>query len=541
MVKNMFKNESTYKNFLESGNEKEFDRLFDLSIHNIKHLQNQEYFMYIDGKAQRGDSLLIEHSPIDSNIILGKFQKGSRQHAKAAIDAAKNAFKTWGAIDYKKRAEIFFRFADLLSQKKFDIAAILSMENGKSRYESIGEVDEAIDFSRYYSNELILNKGYKRKTHIDSSNNAGILGFQGAPGQEENVSIELKPIGVFGIIAPFNFPISISCGMSIGALITGNTVVFKPSSTDNMTMLTGFKIYELLTQAGIPAGVFNFITGPGSEIGNEMIENKDVCGIAFTGSKNTGTGMIKRSIELGINRRFIIEMGGKNPAIVSKYADIDNAVDGISSAAFGYCGQKCSALSRVYIHSSIKEQFISKLIDKVRTFGIGNPLDKKNYVGPLIGKIAYERYLNSITKIKESGTLLYGGNNINVGLNGFYVEPCIAQLKQDNELVHQELFVPILSVIEYTDFDNAIKMANDIDYGLTAGLYSKKKQEIEQFKEQIKSGVIYINRRSSATTGAIVGLHAFVGWKWSGFTGKGSGSKYYLEQFTNEQSIAIAK
>ncbi|MEM3984950.1 MAG: aldehyde dehydrogenase family protein, partial [Candidatus Micrarchaeaceae archaeon] len=283
MAKNNFSNEFTYKKFIEEGKEAEFDRLFDEAVQKAKQGFGSTYHMYIGGKEVDAGSVLTERSPIDGAII-GYFQKGTREHARMAIAAAKDEFARWRQVDYKERARIFRKFADVLAANKFDVAAILSLENGKSRYESIGEVDEGIDFSRYYAGELEANKGYARKTSLEESRQKVSAGFQGAPSNAEKVSIVMKPYGVFGVIAPFNFPISISIGMSIGAMITGNTVVFKPSSSDNMTMLTGFKIYQLLKEAGLPDGVFNYITGPGSEVGDELVVNTGVSGIVFTGS-----------------------------------------------------------------------------------------------------------------------------------------------------------------------------------------------------------------------------------------------------------------
>ena len=540
MAKNNFSNEFTYKKFIEEGKEAEFDRLFDEAVRKAKQGFGSTYHMYIGGKEVDAGSVLTERSPIDGAII-GYFQKGTREHARMAIAAAKDEFARWRQVDYKERARIFRKFADVLAANKFDVAAILSLENGKSRYESIGEVDEGIDFSRYYAGELEANKGYARKTSLEESRQKVSAGFQGAPSNAEKVSIVMKPYGVFGVIAPFNFPISISIGMSIGAMITGNTVVFKPSSSDNMTMLTGFKIYQLLKEAGLPDGVFNYITGPGSEVGDELVVNTGVSGIVFTGSRSTGLNMLTKTYGAGNQKAFIVEMGGKNPAIVSKNANLDDAVSGVLSAAFGFAGQKCSALSRVYVHESVKEEFISKLIEKTRALKIGDPISKDVYIGPLISESAYKRYVESIDKIKESGRLLYGGNTVSTGLKGFYVEPAIAELRHEHELVHKELFVPILIVIGYKNFADAISMANDVDYGLTAGLYSKNRKEIREFSDGIEAGVVYINRAVSATTGAIVGLHTFVGWKGSGLTGKGTGSKFYLQQFMREQSISITQ
>ncbi len=539
MAKNKFTNESTYESYLASGREQEFDKLFDDAVETAKMTLGSRHPMYINGKEIYSTEVLEERSPIDGTAI-GKFQKGTKEHAQLAIEAAQNAFKSWSCTDYKKRVAIFRNAAYILSKRKFEISAVLSLENGKTRYESIGEVDEAIDFMRYYSDELEVNKGYIRKTRSDSSSTISESGFQGAPSDAEKVTIALKPYGVFGVIAPFNFPISISTGMNTGALITGNTVVFKPSSTDNMTMLTGLKIYEILKEAGLPDGVFNYITGPGSVIGDELVMNDGVSGIAFTGSRMTGMSMISRCFSSGKQKVFIVEMGGKNPAIITKNADINQAVSGVASAAFGFAGQKCSALSRVYVHESIREEFVSKLISRVREMKIGNPLEKDIYIGPLISESAFRRYGEMIGKAKTSARILYGGDIVKTGImNGFYVEPTIIESKHDNELVHKELFLPILTIEGFTDIDDAIMLANDTEYGLTAGFYSRNGKEIRKFRDNIQAGVVYINRGMSATTGAIVGLHTFVGWKGSALTGKGTGSRFYLQQFMREQSISI--
>lgn len=537
-----FRNEFTYKKFLEEGRESEFDSLFDNAVEKVKReIIGKRFPMYINGKEVFSNSELMEYSPIDRNLLVGKFQRGTREHAKQAIDAAAEAFKSWGETDYRERVKITRKAADLFSREKFLVGAMLSIENGKTRSESVGEVDEAIDFLRYYAIELEKNRGYARKTKLSESRAKVPAGFQGAPGGKEEVRIAMKPYGVFGVIAPFNFPISISVGMSNGALITGNTVVFKPSSTDNMTMLTGLKIYEVYKEAGVPAGVFNFITGPGSEMGDELVVNSRVSGIAFTGSSTTGMGMIKKVYDMNRQKVFVVEMGGKNPAVVSKYADLDKAASGIASASFGFCGQKCSACSRVYVQDSVKEEFISKLLEKMRSFKIGDPLKKGVYIGPLISEIALEKYKSAMETAKRDGKVLYGGRMVETGLKGSYVEPALVEVDQNSRLLKEELFVPILALSGYKKLDEAIQKANDVDYGLTAGFYSKKKSEIKEFLSKIQSGVVYVNRETSATTGAIVGLHTFVGWKGSGLTGKGTGSKFYLQQFMREQSEAVVR
>ncbi|MGB9732736.1 MAG: aldehyde dehydrogenase family protein [Candidatus Micrarchaeia archaeon] len=536
-----FENEFTYRKFVESGREAEFDRLFDEAVERVsREVLGKRFPIYIGGKEVYANEEIEEHSPIDGRLV-GRFQKGTKEHAELAIDAALRAFEEWRKKSYKERVAIFRKAADIFAREKFNVAAILSIENGKTRYESVGEVDEAIDFLRYYALEMEKNKGYTRRLKLVGSSAKVSAGFQGAPGKEEYVTIEMKPYGVFGVIAPFNFPISISVGMSTGALITGNTVVFKPSSTDNMSMLTGLKIYEIFKEAGVPDGVFNYVTGPGSEVGDAIVMSRKVSGIVFTGSRATGMSMLQRNYANGMQKVFIVEMGGKNPAIVSKYADLDEAASGVASAAFGFDGQKCSACSRVYVHESVKEAFISKLVDKMRSFKIGNPLEKDTYMGPLISEKAYRRFLESVEEAKKNGTIIYGGNTVKLPLKGFYVEPTLVEISHENRLFHEELFLPFLVITTYKHLDDALRMANDVEYGLTAGFYSKKKSEIKEFLDRIEAGVVYVNREISATTGAIVGFHTFVGWKGSGLTGKGTGSKFYLPQFMREQSEAVVK
>ncbi len=535
-----FENESTFQKFLESGKEEEFDHLFDQAVENVKStVLGKEFPLFMGGNEMLTKEKMDEFSPIDK-LYLGKFQKADRETARQAIQTAALAFESWKTVGYKERVRIFRNAADIFSREKFKVAAILSIENGKSRYESVGEVDEAIDFLRYYSYELEKNKGYSLKKRFGGSESAVSAGFQGAPGVEEAVEIRLLPYGVFGVIAPFNFPISISVGMSTGAMITGNTVIFKPSASGNSTMLTGHEIAKIFKEAGIPPGVFNYVTGSGSEVGDELVINPSVNGVVFTGSRSVGLDMIKKSAGLYLNKVFIVEMGGKNPAIVSKYADLDTAVDGIASSAFGFAGQKCSACSRVFVHEAVKDEFLKKLIEKLKHMKIGDPLKKGNFIGPLIGDGALKTYKEAVDEASKSGKVVYGGKQVEIGLKGIYVEPAVAVVPETNVLFHKELFVPFLSVDSYKRFSDVMKKANDVEYGLTAGLYTKKRSEIKEFLKSIQAGVIYINRRIGATTGAIVGVHSFVGWKGSGLTGKGTGSKFYLQQFMHEQSRSIS-
>jgi 1-pyrroline-5-carboxylate dehydrogenase len=368
------------------------------------------------------------------------------------------------------------------------------------------------------------------------SNNGFTNKMKGAQGNERSKSV-MKPYGVWGVIAPFNFPAAILIGMSIGALITGNTVVLKPASD---TPIIGYLFTEIMKKAGLPSGVLNFVTGPGEVIGKTLVESEDIAGIVFTGSKDVGYKMIKKLSKLK-PRPIIAEMGGKNPVIVTRNADINRAVEGIIRSAFGYSGQKCSACSRLYISKEVKNVFVDKLIQRTKELSVGNPLDQTIFMGPLINQNAYEKYQKLIRVASRDGRILAGGKvKDNEELKyGYYVEPTIVdRLPKDHLFFREELFVPILCIAQYNQFKEAITLCNDSEYGLTAGLYSESKEEVKRFLDDIEAGVVYVNR-SSATTGAMVGSQPFGGWKASGTTRKGTGGPYYLTQFLQEQSQTI--
>jgi 1-pyrroline-5-carboxylate dehydrogenase len=294
----------------------------------------------------------------------------------------------------------------------------------------------------------------------------------------------------------------------------------------------------------LPGGALNFITGTGSTIGNAMVQNRMVAGIAFTGSKVVGDTILKESNKINQSRIVIAELGGKNPVVVTANANLDNAVEGVIQGAFGYSGQKCSATSRVYVHKDVKQDFIERLIRRTNEVSVGNPVDSKTFMGPLINLSAYFKYQEYSKIASRYGKVLAGGKiRMDGDLKyGFFVEPMIVEgLSNDNLLMKEELFVPILCIGEYDKFDEALEQCNKSEYGLTAGIYSNNKQEIEPFLQDIQAGVVYVNRTSGATTGAMVGCQSFGGWKASGTTGKGTGGSYYLSQFMKEQSQTIVE
>jgi len=515
-----FRNERTWLNAIEAGTQEGFHRRFDDAVVQVRKAFGATHPMYIGGgPVDSKREMFADLCPADPKLVLGHFQKGTRADARAAIGAARGAFAAWSATPYLDRVRTLRRAADLVSERKFDLAAEMSFENGKNRLEAMADVDEAADLMRWYAAEMAANDGFERD--------------MGRYLPNEVAKSALRPYGVWAVVAPFNFPLAIAAGMSSGALVTGNTVVFKPASD---TPLLGLRLYEVLRDANVPPGVFNYLTGPGSTVGQELVDNPDVDGFVFTGSRDVGLRAYHR---FGRSRPkpIITEMGGKNPAIVMASADLDEAAKGVARAAFGFGGQKCSACSRVLVDKRVKSAFLDRLVAEAKEIRIDDPWERDVGLGPLINEAAVRTYRNAVTQIRKSrkGRILAGGRTPK--RPGFFVEPTIvAGLPRDHAVNREELFVPILSVIEVDGLDDALQVANDADYGLTAGIFSQEDREVRRFFEEIRAGVVYANRTAGATTGAIVGVQPFGGWKMSGNSGKSAGGHYYLQQFLREQS-----
>jgi 1-pyrroline-5-carboxylate dehydrogenase len=522
----MFASEQTLSTFMTEKAEGQFHDRYERALDQVRSEFGRRYAMVIGGNEVATRATAAHTSPIDTRIVLGHLPIGGANHVRHAIAAAKKAFERWGMTDYRERVHICRAAADIMAHRKFELAAWVSYENGKNRYEAIADVDEAIDFLRYYSEEMERNNGFETM-------------MKSAQPNEKSKSV-MKPYGVWGVIAPFNFPAAILVGMNTGAIITGNTVVAKPSSN---TPIIACKFAEILKQAGLPNGVFNLIIGPGGDVGSELVTNKDVAGIVFTGSRDVGFSMAKEFSKTR-PKSLIAELGGKNPVIVSETADINNAVDGVLKATFSYSGQKCSACSRVYVHKKVKDEFLKRLVEKTKNLPIGNPLDSNTFVGPLANEDAYRKYQEYIKVAAKDGKVLVGGSVKKDGelKYGYYVEPTIiVGLPKKHQLFREEMFVPILCVADFENIDDAIKLANDTEYGLTAGIFTNKHEEIKEFLDCIEAGVVYVNRQASATTGAMVACQPFGGWKDSGTTGRGTGGPHYLTQFMREQSQTIVE
>jgi 1-pyrroline-5-carboxylate dehydrogenase len=498
---------------------------FDDALKRFESKLGKSYPMYIGAREVYSDAGQFEHrSPIDTSIVVGRFQLGTREHAKQAIEAAKEGFEEWSAKPWQDRVRIIEKYAKLIDERKFDIAVGITYEVGKNRLEALAECWEAIDAVKYYAGVMRKEGGYTIK-----------MG-PGGPG-EHNIDV-LKPHGVWPVISPFNFPFMLANGMAMGALMTGNSVILKPTSE---APLTGYMLYKLYADAGVLPGAVNFVTGPGSNFEDEFVTNPDVAGLAFTGSKDVGMRLFRRfHTEQDYPKPILLEMGSKNPTIVTSKADIPKSVEGTVRAAFGYSGQKCSATSRVYVQNPIKEKFLAALKERVARIVVGDPRAKETFMGPVINQKAVETFTSAVTLAKQSGARLIAGGNVmkdGVMKNGFYVTPTVVtDLPEDHSLVKQELFVPFVVVNGCDTVEEAIDRANATEYGLTAGIFTKDKKEREEFFDGIKFGVTYSNRSGGSTTGAWPGAQSFTGWKASGVTGRGVGSPYYLLTFLRDQS-----
>lgn len=497
------------------------DQLFDEAVERTRATMGQTFPLFINGQERLVDETFSKISPVDNSTVMGYFQKGTEKDAEDAIAAAKAAVDGWRRTPWQERVALLRKAADLISERLFEMGAVMSLEVGKNRLEALGDVEETADLIRYYCDQMEENEGFSVILNSESA-------------RHHNRSV-LKPYGVWAVISPFNFPCALAGGPSGGALVAGNTVVFKPA-TD--TPYTGWLLTTCFRDAGLPAGVFNFVTGGGRTVGQKIIDSPDVDGITFTGSYDIGMHIIRTFSQSTLPKPVIAEMGGKNPTIISKKADLDKAAIGVMRSAFGLQGQKCSACSRVYVHKDVKDEFEQKLLELTKKINVGDPTEKDNWMGPVINKASYEDYQKFTADLHENGNVLYGGKVLDK--NGFYVMPTIVdELPEGHHLWNVEMFLPIVTIADFDDLNSAMKKANDVEYGLTAGFYSEDEDEIQWFLDNIEAGVLYVNRETGATTGAWPGYQAFGGWKGSGSTGKAGGSLYYVQQYMHEQSQTI--
>lgn len=500
------------------------DQAYDSAVVKVRGELGKHFSNFVNGAAcgsTAGEN--AHHSPVDTRIVVSYFPKGTREDTRDAIQAAREAYGKWSSLDYHDRVTVLRHAADLIIERRFELSAWMAFEVGKNRAESLAEVNETAELIRYYCERMEYHKGF-------------VLPLESPGAGQKTVSV-LRPYGVWGVIAPWNFPMALATGMSAGALVAGNTVVFKPSSE---SPVIGYEIYRAFADAGVPDGVFNLMVGPGSTVGTELLENLGVDAMIFTGSADVGMKLYK-NFASRFPKPVIAEMGGKNPAVITESADLDQAAEGVMRAAFGFDGQKCSACSRVYVDNRVKAKFLSLLVGYTQSrVVVGDPTMKETFMGPVINQSAVDLYMQAVEDVRRSGGKFhYGGKRLSEGdgfANGYFVEPTIAELPKTHRLFQDELFLPFLVVTGIDSFDEAMTEANNSQYGLCAGIYSGKPEEIDYFFNHIQAGVTYSNRRAGATTGAWPGVNSFGGWKGSGSTGKSGLGPYYVQQFMREQS-----
>lgn len=528
---NRFQNKNTFWRHTQNGTMAEFDRLFDEAVARLRKTGlGKTYPLVIDGKDIKTKSTTAAKSPADHTLVVGKWAAGTKADAKKAIAAAKKGFPAWSATPWQDRVAIIEKAADLFTEHFYDLCAVMSVEAGKSRFEASIDVDEAVDFLRFYALTMREMGGFDLE--------------MGKPVPTEECRSVRRPWGVFSVVCPFNFPVAITAGMTVAALITGNTAVLKPSGKG---CLSGWWVFDLLRKAGVPPTALHFLTAADHDVSTELLTSPDVDGLVFTGSKRVGMMAWQTAAQHGRPKPMIAEMGGKNAIVVSDNADLDKAVQGVFRSAFGFSGQKCSACSRVYVHKAVAKEFTERLAKLTEAATVGLPWVKESYMGPVIDEAKAAFFEDVVADVKKSkGKVLAGGVRVardakGKPLAGNYVRPTVVGgLPLDHRVFREEFFMPFVAVAEVPSFKAGIAEANSVEYGLTAGAFTEDEAEQKLFFDTIEAGVTYMNRAAGGSTAAVVNGQAFVGWKNSGSTGNGAGGRYYLLQFTREQARTVA-
>ena len=508
-----------------SADNEELQAAFDHAVEEARGMLGRSYPMLIGAEERIGSETFDDRSPIDRDLVVSRFPVGTRQDVRDAIGAARAAYPAWRDLGWQRRLEILRAAAELISERQFLYAALMSFEVGKTRLEALGDVEETADLIRYYGDTMEANDGFVKP--------------MGSLSPEEHTRSVLKPHGVWAVISPFNFPMALSGGPAAGALLAGNTVVMKPSSD---APLMGYLFASVLLEAGVPHGVVNVVTGPGETVGAELEANPGVDGMVFTGSYEVGMRLYK-GFTRDYPRPIITEMGGKNPAIVTRHANLDEAAEGVMRSAFGFDGQKCSANSRVYVDRAVAAEFVDKLAERARAIRVGDPTERTTWMGPVINQRSLEKFTSAVDEARRDGGRIVAGGEVlrdgEAGRGYFPTPTVVAGLPLDHRLFRDELFVPFVVVGEVDSLEQAISESNGTPYGLTAGIFTEDRSEAEAFLDEIQAGVVYVNRRAGATTGAWPGIQSFGGWKGSGSSGKNGLSPYYVQQFLREQSQTV--
>jgi len=488
------------------------------AVEKVRAQLGREYDLVIGGKRVKTTDKIKSINPAKPSQVVGLHQKAGKDHVEPAMKAALQAFESWSRTSVEERASLLFRVGDLLRERKFEFCAWLVFEVSKNWAEADGDIAETIDFCEYYSREALRLS----KTELPVQ----------MPGERD--TLRYIPLGVGAVIPPWNFPSAIMAGMTLASIVSGNTVILKPSS-DSPTIAA--KFVELLEEAGMPGGVVNFCPGAGASFGNAVVAHPKTRYVAFTGSREVGLDINKSAAEhrpgqLWI-KRTILEMGGKDAIIVDADADLEAAVEGVAVSAFGFQGQKCSACSRAIIDERIYDKFLEKLKTRVEKITVGNPAEN-SYMGAVINEGSMKSILEYIEIGKKDGRVITGGSPAKNAGEGYYIQPTvIADIPPKSRLEQEEVFGPVLAVIKSKNYDHALEIANDTEFGLTGAVYTKSKDKIKRAIQEFHVGNLYINRKC---TGATVGAHPFGGFNMSGTDSK-SGGPDYLYLFSQGKAI----
>jgi 1-pyrroline-5-carboxylate dehydrogenase len=480
------------------------------AIQKVSEQLGREYPLVIGGERIATGNLLESINPANRTQVVGRFHKATKELAGRAVEAAAQAFETWKNSPPSERATLLFRVAEIMRQRKHELSAWMIHEVAKTWPEADGDTAEAIDFCEFYGREMLRYAGEQPLVHVKGEQN----------------KLDYIPLGVGAVIPPWNFPLAIMAGMTVASVVTGNTVVLKPSSD---APAIAFKFFEILEEAGMPPGVVNFMTGSGAEVGDVVVDHPKTRYIAFTGSKEVGLRINERAAKVHEGqlwiKRVVAEMGGKDAIVVAGDADLDEAATGVVQSAFGFQGQKCSACSRAIIEASVYDEMLEKIVDGTAKLKLANPADPTTNLSAVINDKAFKTINSYIEKGKnEGGRVLIGGGSD--GEQGFFIEPTvIADVKPGATIEQEEIFGPVLAVIKADNYDHALEIANDTQFGLTGAVYSRDEAKLQRARREFHVGNLYLNRKC---TGALVGVHPFGGFNMSGTDSKAGGRDYLL-------------
>ncbi|MET1181125.1 L-glutamate gamma-semialdehyde dehydrogenase [Peribacillus simplex] len=491
--------------FVDFTNE-ENKKAYQEALQTVEGYLGQDYPLYIGAEKVTTDEKIVSYNPADKQEVIGRVSKANRDLAEKAMQEAVTAFESWKKVKPEIRADVLFKAAAIIRRHKHEFSALLTKEAGKPWNEADADTAEAIDFLEFYARQMLTLKD-------------GVP-VQSRPGEFNRY--DYIPLGVGIIISPWNFPFAIMAGTAVAAIVTGNTILLKPAST---TPIVAAKFVEVMLEAGLPAGVLNFVPGSGAEVGDYLVDHPKTRFISFTGSRDVGLRIYKRASEVNEGqiwlKRVIAEMGGKDTIVVDKEADLELAAQSIVKSAFGFSGQKCSACSRAVIVEDVYDQVLDRAVELTKQLTVGNPVEN-HFMGPVIDQAAFDKIMSYIEIGNQEGRILTGGEGDSS--KGYFVQPTIvADVDPQGRLMQEEIFGPVVAFTKAKDFNEALEIANNTEYGLTGAVITTNRLNMEKAREEFHVGNLYFNR---GCTGAIVGYQPFGGFNMSGTDSKAGGPDY---------------